>query len=168
MTMNGRASLRPCLPQLGHHDLVCDSHCSSDCSTPSASAPASAIHSELSLAMSAAASAGTTSKVRLLGEMTPVAGPAMIITKATNTVARTQVVMPSVCGDRRANDAARSFSAAAWMARPVRDRRNQIARPLPSTTTRPISQRRSTATLAPPSLMLPVGRSVARGRPWVP
>ena len=35
--------------------------------------------------------------------------------------------MPSVCGDRRANDAARSFSAAAWMARPVRDQRNQPA-----------------------------------------
>ena len=40
----------------------------------------------------------------------------MIMMNVTNTVARTHVTIPSVCGDRRANAAARSFSAAAWMA----------------------------------------------------
>ena len=46
---------------------------------------------------------------------------------AVNTVDRIHVTMPRSCGESRANDAARSFSDAAWMASPVRDRRNQTA-----------------------------------------
>ena len=168
ITRNGTASLRPCLPQPGHQVLALDMNCSSACSAPSASAPSSAIHNELSRAMSAAARAGTTSRVRFAGVSTPTAGPAMIMVKDTSTVASTQVTMPRVWGDSRANAAARSFSAAAWMARPVRERLNQNASAAPSTTTSAVNQSRSTATLAPAILTVPVGSSASSGRGMVP
>ena len=168
ITTNGTASSNPCLPHSGHHDLVLDRNCSSDCTTPRARAPISAIHTELSRAIKAAARAGTTRRVRLAGVSTPIAWPAMIMMNVTNTVARTHVTIPRLCGDRRANDAARSFSAAAWMARPVRERRNQNASAAPSTTTSPISHMRSMARLAPPSLTVPLGSTVVVGRASVP
>ena len=73
ITRNGTASVSPCLPHSGHHDLVLDRNCSSDWTTPRARAPISATHTELSLAIKAAARAGTTSRVRLAGVSTPIA-----------------------------------------------------------------------------------------------
>ena len=168
MTRNGTASVSPCLAHSGHQDFVLERNCTSVCTTPRARAPISAAHSELSRAISAAARAGTTSSVRLPGERTPVAGPATIRMNAVNTVDRIHVTRPRTCGESRANDAARSFSDAAWIASPVLDHRNQKARMQPRTTVMPINHRRSTATLAPPISTVPSGNITSRLRGSVP
>ena len=164
MTTNGTASVSPSFAHSGHQSFVLDRKRSSDWSTPSASAPMSATHSELNRAISATANAGTTSSVRLPGARTPTAGPAMMRTKLTNVVASTHVMVPSAGGERRANAAARSFSAAAWMARPVRERPNQTASAALSATTTAISQSRSTGTGNPATVTAPVGSTVPRRR----
>ena len=168
ITRNGTASRRPCLAHSGHHDLVDERNCSSDWATPRARAPASAAVIDRSRAISAAASAGTTSSVRFCGVSTPTPGPAKRRSPAVRTVESTHVTMPSRCGESRANDAARSFSAAAWIARPVRDRRNQTATARPTATVMAINQSRSVGSGASATVTVPVGRIGSSGRAVVP
>src|SRR6478735_2854443 len=168
MTMNGSAFFKPYFAHSGHQDRVLDKKTSSAWSAPRANAPPSAHHSDWSRAISATASAGTTSSVSPPAVSTPVAGPARISTSDENTVDRTQVIVPRNVGERRANIAARSSSAAARSARPVTDARAQIARTAPSTATTAISQIRSTGTGKLAMVTVPDGSTELASRDSVP
>ena len=115
-TRNGTASPMPVFAHAGHQVFV-PSNVASDWIAPSARPAAITTPMYVSRPTSAHASAGTTMSVKPTA-FSPVEGEARMNSSPTTVEEMSQVVAARNCGEKRASDAARSFSAAARVARP--------------------------------------------------
>ena len=115
---NGSASPIPVLAHDGHQVFV-PSSVASDWIAPRARPAAITTPMYVSRPTRAHANAGTTMSVKPMA-FRPVDGVARMKSKATTTEEISHVVAARNCGENLANDAARSFSAAARVARPIR------------------------------------------------